>query len=354
MCQKDPMRRILNSFGTDSSIEGIEIDLSPSDVSLLFGASTVGFVVVILAGLPDFWPFQAIGILIALLLPLSAGVLIYVTPAWEASTICWLSQIYKFRRQQKYRSIVAVDPENRTEPLTEVGRFYPNLNAVERTDGVLVGGVRVNPANLSLASQEEWERVADEFGDALNSLGFDLFIYSSTHNIHDEEILGAYDGRETDPDVANNASLRDLVEMYQTHLRAELASGTRDTSLRDYYILVSVDNHSVQLETYGAFENLTSIPVIGCIVRTLVGAASGTSNKITLVMQAQRLALRIEDVEDAIKGVSNCSTEVLETSELAGLIEEYWSGNRSEFAKGHKQLRSSPVVVSETNERVGQ
>lgn len=352
MSQKNPMRRILGSFGADSSIEGIDIDISVPDVALLFGTVLAGIFVFDLAGLPGLWAVQLVGVLVALLLPITAGVLIFVTPTGETSTVSWVAQMFTFWRQDNERSIVDALPDNRTETLTQVSRFHPDTNAVERTDGDLVGGVRVEPANMSLATKEEWETAADELGDALNSLGFGVFIHSTGRHIDDEAIVGAYDDRETDPDVMDNPTLRDLVEMYQTHLRDEFASGVRDTSVREYYILVSVGERDVQLATYGAFEKLTDLPAVGDVIKTLCGAAAQMSIAETHAEQAQELSSRIEDVEDAMQGVPDCSTEVLGAQDLAGAIEEFWTGERSEFADGDQQMRSIPVVVSETNEEV--
>lgn len=91
-----------------------------------------------------------------------------------------------------------------------------------------------------------WTPGSDQFGDALDPLGFDVFIHSTGRNIDDGTIGCAYDWKEIDPDVADIATLRDLVEIYRTTLRDEFETVGRDTSLCEYNILVSVGERDVQ------------------------------------------------------------------------------------------------------------
>lgn len=354
MSKRKASRRILGSFGADSSIEGIDLNVRAKDVALLLTALFTGLVLFDLAGHAGSWVLTAVGVIVAFALPITAGVLVFVTPRRETSAVAWVRHLFGYWRQESERSIVAISPENRPDALTQVRCIHPTVDAVERTDGDLVGGVRVDPANMSLATTDKWETVADEFGDAINSLEFDVFVYSTARHIDCDGMLAAYDGRESDPDVTNNETLCQLVTMYRTQLADEFKGFGRDTSVREYYILVSIAERDVQVSTYGVLEHLTSLPVGGDLIKTIGGVGANMSEAETTGAQARKLSDRIEDVEDAMEGVSECSTEVLAASDIAGAIDEFWTGNRSGFTDGTEQIRSMPVVVSETNESVSE
>lgn len=356
MSNRDATRRILDEFGSDSSIDGFDRDISFGDVAILVPACFAAILAYEFTGVPGVWPVQMLGVVVAVLLPVVALALIFVTPDGETSTASWVLAILAFWRSDKERSVVDANPSNRTDTLTQVSKFHPDEGAVERTDGDLVAGVRVDPANLSLATNREWNRAADEFGDALNSLDFSVFIHSTGRMIDAEQVASRYDGREHDPDVRDNETLQDLVGMYQMYYRDEFSSAlARNISVRDYYVLIPVGERDVQLDEFGAFSKLTSLPVVGGVIKTVAGAASRMTGSETKAAQNRELASRVEDVEDAIRGVEGCSTEVLSAEELAGAIEEFWTGTRSNFdGDGEQRMRSMPVVVSETNSAVNE
>lgn len=349
---RDATRRILDEFGSDSSIEGLEIDVRPWDLALFLPAVFVAILAYELAGVPGHWAAQGVGIVVGVGAILATAVLIFVTPEGETSTVGWVTQMLAFWRSDKERSVVDANPKNRTDTLTQVSKFHPDTGAVERTDGDVVGGVRVEPANMSLATDQEWNAAADAFGDALNSLEFDVFIHSTGRTIDVDAVVDEFEGREDDPDVQANDTLQDLVGMYQTLYRNEFKTDLTNTSVREYYVLVPVGEREVQMEDYGAFSKLTSLPFVGNVIKTIAGAASRMTGAETQAAQNRELASRVEDVEDAIRGVDGCSTEVLSAEELAGAIEEFWTGQRSEYDTGEARMRSVPVVVSETNDAV--
>lgn len=348
----DANRPILDQFGADSTIDGIDRDVRPGDLFLLLPAVLSTFLIwEATGGLP--WPLDVVGVAAGVTPPVVVGVLLYVVPEPEPSAFAWVRQVAGFWRQESERSVVDTNPENRTETETRVERFHPDAGAVERTDGALVGGIRVEPANLSLATGEEWNAAADALGDAFNSLEFDIFIHSTGREVDTETFVEAYEDRADDPDLAGNDRLADLAEHYRLEYEQSFDIAAFNYAVREFYILVSVGEREVQLEDYGAFGRLTNLPLVGGHLRTVAGAASRLTGPETVVEQRRQLASRVEDVEDAIRGVGGCSTEVVSAEELAGVVREFWTGETPEFGGG-EAVRSSPVVVSETNDAVGE
>lgn len=341
MSNNDPTRRVLDEFGADDSIEGVDTDLRAADVAFVLGTAFLGAMVYELvssfgSGLPS-----TVGFALAVVLTLAAVVAVFATPDSESSTPSWLQQRLAFWRQEKERSVVDVDPQNRTTTLTHVKSFHTDDNAIERVDGALVGGVRVEPANLSLASDRQWHQAASQFGTALNGLDYAVQFYTAGRHADAEKIASAYDGREHDEDIAGNETLEDLVEMYQGHYRSEFNSiYASQITLREYYILIPVREDEVTVGKSGVVAALGAVPIFGDALATVLGAVSeGDETKIE---QRRELASRIEDVESAIQNVQGCSTNVLSTDDLAGMVEESWTGVRSNQGS---RVRSVPVVL---------
>jgi hypothetical protein len=282
------------------------------------------------------------GILGAITVFLVTGAIVYITPA-HMTPQRWLQRIVAFTRREKTKTAVGATPEEQTETLTHVGRFVPESNSLERVDGHLVAAVRVEPANMALATHDEWSTAADALGSAFNTLDFPIQIHSSARSVDPEQITASYRDRLGDPDVTANESLEDIINVYQTRLPAEFRA--RGTCVREYHILVPVSVRDVQLAERGALAQLESVPIVGGLFAILGAESAGLSEVEIKQQQRETLSARLDDVRSSIRGLDECDCEVVSADRLATLLEEFWTGRRTQYTQTRDRVRSVPIVT---------
>lgn len=342
----DAQRRILDRFGSDDTLDGLTVDVRPQDIKLMVASVFAG--VLLYEAIESLAPAaRPVGMLMAVLLPIAMAAVIYVAPD-HTTPLGWISEVVSFWRREKELSAVGDAPDARTDTLTQVARFHPGTDTVERTDGDLVGAVRVTPANMSLATSGEWDSAADDLGDAFNSLEFDFLMHSTAREMDTETVVDPYARRLDDQDVQDTPALKSICETYTKQLPSELK--WREAAVREYYVFVPVSVRDIQMATRGAWARLGELPVIGGVIETVIGETSGMDDAEIRRDQLQTLSQRLSDVESAIGGVGECRTEVLTSNDLARVIEEFWTGERTEYADGSERMRSVPVVTSTTLE----
>ena len=339
---RDPHRRVLDEFGADDEIVGVDIDYSLDDLKLFIPAMFSALLVVLLsARFGGRWG-TTIGLVGALAIFLVAGAVVYIAPN-HMTPHRWLTRIVRFATRETTRSAVDTAPDDRPDSLTQVARFVPEADAVERRDGHFVAAVRVAPANMALATHDKWDSAANALGNALNTLDFPIQIHASARSIDPERITASYRDRRDDPDVQANDALRTIVETYETRLPAEFRA--RGTSLREYHILVPVSIRDVQLAERGATSQLQSLPYVGGLLAFIGAESSGLSNAEIEQQQRETLEQRLDDVQAAIRGLDSCDCEPVSTDRLATLIEEFWTGRRTQYRSSTDRVRSMPVVT---------
>jgi hypothetical protein len=340
---RDPRRRILDEFGADDEIVGIDINYSLDDLKLFL--PTMGLALVIVAGASNLGGTVAMlgGVIGAVGMFLVTAAIIYITPN-HLTPQRWLLRIAGFLRREKTKTAVGSTPSKQTETLTQVARFVPESDSLERLDGQVVAAVRIEPANMALATNEEWNAAADAFGSALNTLEFPFQMHSSARSVAPEQITASYRDRLDDPDVAANESLEEIIDVYQTRLPAEFR--TRGTSVREYHVLVPVSVRDVQLAERGALGKLESLPYVGGLLAAVGAESTGLSEVEIESHQQETLDTRLDDVRSAIRGLDECDCEVVPADRLATLIEEFWTGRRTEYDQSSQRVRSVPIVTA--------
>ena len=348
MSHRDPSRRILDEFGASDEIFGIEIDYSLNDLKLFIPAGVV--CMFILLATPQWLNIG--GILLAIGVLLLTGAFVFVTPSHK-SPQQWLADMIMFSRAAHTKTAVAETPAKQTDSLTQVERFLPVSGLVERTDGDLVAALRVSPANLSLATDEEWEAMADSFGSVLNALDFDLQIHSTARPVEPERITSGYRERLDDPDIVENPALGEIIRVYQEKFPAEFES--RGTCVREYHILIPVSIREVQLADRGALAKLCDLPVIGGCIRVLGAESTQPTYDEIRARQQEELERRLRAVESGIRDLEGCDAERVSADELSALLEEYWSGERTHYGPSagqrNERVRSVPVVTGDDSGR---
>lgn len=345
MTRNTPRRKILDTFGANDEITGIDIDYSLADLKLFLPSTAVALCWFLLFALQDGLLTTVVGLTGGLAILGGTALIVFISPS-HMTPQTWLSLIVSFVRHPKLLTLFSTRPTERTEPLTHIKRFHPETETLERLDGALVTGIRIDPANLTLATEAEWNAAADTLGNALNTLDFDLQIRSSARRVDPDQLVAGYTDRIDDPDVRSNATLRNLIESYRLRLPHEFQA--RGTSIREYQILIPVTIQEVQLAEHGVFSKLVDLPYFGGLF-AMVGAGS-TRLTPAEIRTAQRIVLagRVHAVQDTIRGIETCQAESVSTDTLAEWIEAFWTGTHTEYGTAESRVRTMPLVTVQT------
>jgi hypothetical protein len=329
----DPGKRIPKSLGTDTQFLGNYslVDLAVAGLpgvavvlitqillppSLVVRGIPVSTLTIPLAGLAI-----AVGVLFVSLTPN------YVT-SWE-----WLGIFLGFRRSER-----ALDHEA-AKAYTHVDRLYPRHDALERTDGAVVGAVEVSPPTMALATDEEWAQKTDAFQDFVNTtVEFPIQIYSTTQPFPADAYLSQYEQRLSDPDVADNEHLQTLLEEYIDWYEAELAQ--RQMTIRDHYILIPVTPREVHHERGSLAARLASLPLVGLVVRRVTAPPRSEERAAML----EELADRRRRIARGLRDIEGCTPSPVEMDSLAQLVAEHWTGEEATYGDPDQVLRTTPVV----------
>ena len=329
----DPAKRIPKSLGTDTQLLGT-YSLTDLAVAGLPGALVILVTQVVLPPSLTVGGFAVSTLTIPLaLLAIGVGaVFVYLTPAYVTS-LEWLRLFVGF-----HRSDAELAHED-AKAYTHVERVYPEHDALERTDGTLVGAVQVSPPTMALATDEEWHHTCDAFADFVNTtLEFPVQVYSTTRSFPSEEYLSHYEDRLTDPDVAGNDQLRELIEEYTGWYERELAQ--RQMTIRDHYILGPVGPDEVRYERASLLERLSGIPLLGFVV-DIWTTPSRAEERAALLAE---LADRRERVARGMRDIQGCDTEPVPATDLTQLVAEYWTGAEHTYGSPESVLRTTPLI----------
>ena len=271
----DPTRRVPKKLGeSDEFWRGYTLD------DLLVGGTP--FIVAVLLTAYVIPPeFRYVGYVLGAVALVVGAAAVYATPDHLTASE-WVSTYAHHLRRPKEVEHVRYDfdsvreqtdfPESRfhelserTQELTDVKRVHTNRDAVERLDGAFVGAVRVESANMALATDRRWQENVASFADFFNnSVEWNLQMYSTTTEFPIEDYLRRRERRLGDEDVTRNPVFRRLIEEWLDWYPQELEA--RGTNIREHYIIVSVRRDEVDDNNGGEdgiLRSLCGIPVVG-------------------------------------------------------------------------------------------
>lgn len=333
MSATDPTKRIPKSIGTDVQLFG-HYTISDLGVGLVPG------VVIILCTQLILPPDATIaGLAIqTLTLPLAAiaiafGMLfVYLTPAYTTS-LDWIAAFLGFHRSETQHSHEAA------KGYTHLERVYPDEDVLERTDGALFGLIQVDPPSMALATSEEWDTQAAGFSDFLDTVvEFPIQIYSTTREFPISEYLAHYDDRRSDPDVKANPKLAALIDNYVEWYRTDLEE--RRMTIRDHYVIVSVDPDDVQFERESLTQSVADIPIVGLLVTAWLAPRAEERHEAMLTA----LSGRLQRVESGLRDLEGCDATQIDAEDATQVLCEFWSGESIEYDDLSGALRTRPIV----------
>ncbi|WP_159904808.1 hypothetical protein [Salinirussus salinus] len=330
---QDPSKRVPKALGTDTQLLGT---YSLTDLAV---AGIPGALVILVTQVLVPPSLTVAGIAVSsLTIPLAAiaiavgAVFVYLTPGYVTS-LEWLRMFVGYHRSQTELA------HEDAKAYTKVERLYPEHEAIERTDGTVVGAVQVSPPTMALATDEEWRQTSEAFADFVNTtLEFPIEIFSTTQSFPTEEYVGRYEERLGDPDVVGNAQLQGLISEYVAWYEQELAD--RQMTIRDHYVLVPVSPDEVRYERASLLDRLTGVPVLGFVVDIWTAPTAAEERAAMLA----ELTDRRERVAQGVRNIQGCGTQRVPATALAQLVAEYWTGTDLVYGTPDDVLRTTSMI----------
>ncbi|MDZ7688452.1 MAG: hypothetical protein U5J64_06995 [Halobacteriales archaeon] len=358
MSSSDPTRRVPKKLGeSDEFWRGYTLD------DLLVGGTP--FIVAVLLTSYVIPPeYRYVGYVLSAIGLVVGAVIVYATPDHMTASE-WVSTYVHHIRRPKEMEHVRYDfdsvreqtdfPESRafevsqrTQELTDVKRVHKDRDAVERMDGTFVGAVRVEPANMALATDRRWRENVSAFADFFNnSVEWSLQMYSTTTEFPVEDYLRRRERRLDDDDVAGNPVFRRLIDEWLDWYPRELEA--RGTNIREHYIIVPVrrDEVTANGDEGGLLDTLSGVPVAGAVFGALASGDGMTEEEVK-ARALDELDERLRMVEnEGIQRLDGCRAHRVEAGGLARVLAEFWEGEPADFADMDGALRENPVVVGE-------
>lgn len=332
----EPAKRVPKSIGTDAKLFGsytitdLMVGLFPGVIVVLAAQLLVPASLTV-AG----YRVQTVVIPLAVLATAVGAVFVYLTPTYTSS-IDWMASMLSYLRRPSQ-----LDHDD-AKGYTQLEQVHQEAGAIERADGAFVGVVQVTPPMLALATDEQWRQTTEAFQRFLNTtVEFPLQFYSTTRSFPVEEYLSHYERRLSDPDVKENPQLAALIEEYTEWYASELAS--RQMTIRDHYVVVSVRPEAVQFERESITQQLAGVPLLGLFIRAV---AAPPIEKQRAVLQ-QRLDERLRRIVAGLREIDGCTAHSVSVEEAAALVEEFWAGTEEQPGEMGQRLRTTPVVGGE-------
>jgi hypothetical protein len=366
--ERQPSRRTLAGFGEPEKFFGFTL----ADLKLFLPALFAG--VIIGGNTPA--PIQPAGWLLGGALVVGSLIVIYAAPSHQTAT-AWLRKKVRYNLTSSRFVLSAFNERSptadelrptaelsdssvesstvpsrtapsETESLTEFERFHLSADAGERADGYVFGALRVEPANMALATQSDWERVAEQFGAVINGIEFPFQLYSRVTPVDPDRITAGYRDRLDTDDFEATPAFQELIATYAQRFPDEFAK--RGTGVREYYVVVSVSPLAVQtgssrLGEDGVLVQLGELPYIGGFVRGFSATRSSTDEDVQ-ARQVAELDRRLDTVAGGLRRIEGCRSDRLSTEELAEVLDDFWSGSETVPTTTTRPPRSSPVVTA--------
>lgn len=347
----DPERRILEDIGSDSGFLAFA-DVSNADLLFIVPALLVAMVTLELTVLVMGQFFA--GVALALVVLGVASAYVYICPD-HRTPLGLLRLFIAHYRRETTMTFTNQDADDGTDTppdvreLTQVRAVEPEADAIRRQDETLVGALRIDPANLALADNEQWDRAARGLGAVLNSLDYPVQVHSSARRVDPGRMTAAYDDRRTDPDVRSTPALKEIVEVYRRRRPQEFRD--RGTSIRQYHVIVPVEIQAVSLQDNAWVSRLGSVPLIGDRLASMLADALMQDERRDTIAERQRAILeeRRTHLADQLTSVEGLDIQPVSAADLTTLVEEFWSGQRTEYSDAGPHLRTTPVVMGDVD-----
>jgi hypothetical protein len=259
---------------------------------------------------------------------------VYLTPT-HISSLEWATTALAFRGRTRETDHEA----SRAVPRLE--RVDTESDLLERTDGALLGVLRVTPPSMALATDDAWSQAAESFAEFCNTVvEFPIQVYATTRAFPVEAYLDRYRARLDDPDVRANPRLAALIEEYVAWYAADLDA--RRMTIRDHCVIVPITPVEVQFQRDSLVRQLTRLPLVGAVVRAVTRPPEAAVREALVTGLEDRLTR----VEAGLREIDGCTPTRVRATEAATLVRAFWAGQpQTDEPATAAMFRRTPVVT---------
>jgi len=109
--------------------------------------------------------------------------------------------------------------------LTRVGQVFPH--AIRRSDGALVGAMKVEPANMALEDDDAWAKAVDSLSEFVSAtIDFPVKFYITSREVDQDDVVRDHQRRLGDADVRSRPVLKRLLDGTLRPTRIRTATST--------------------------------------------------------------------------------------------------------------------------------
>lgn len=232
--------------------------------------------------------------------------------------------------------------------MSTIAAVHDNENVIERSDGVLIGAVKVDPANMSMATDEEWDHAAQVWGEFVSTLDFPIQIFSPTRVGANAGLIDRYMSRQDDEDISQKPLakelINDFIDWYPQYL------DWQGTHQREYYILVACEPG--EQASQGRVSSRESEPISSVSLDEQfrgdhVTDGRGKNDRFSTIRQRCQMV-----VQEGVAPIPDCSGERVNSEELAALLNGRYPQDEAEDNETSTDRFQPPDVTLGTFDEV--
>jgi len=220
--------------------------------------------------------------------------------------------------------------------LTRVGQVFPH--AIERSDGALVGAMKVEPANMALEDDDAWAKAVDSLSEFVNAtIDFPVKFYITSREVDQDDVVRDHQRRLGDADVRSRPVLKRLLDGTLRPTRIRTATSTpglrpsaNTTSSPPFVTLTSSNSTKPAIASWPT--SPTSL-LLGRVFGRF--QSDGLSDAERDRLKEDKLESRLGQLRRGGSSLYRCSMSPVDAYDLTRVTKEYWTGHTEEYGGSH-------------------
>lgn len=241
----------------------------------------------------------------------------------------------------------AIKTPETTREVTGVKRFYPPHGIIERDDRSYAMMLRYTPPNMDFSTEQEFNSLMDTIAKGYNNtVDFDITLHNTTRPVDMESYFERLAERMDDPDAEQNEVFKAILQEMKEDRRRMLQQS--NTEIVHFYIIISVHEDEVD-DVVGGDDDAEERSRLFSIF-SQDGDEDSEAEKVKERRIKKMLDERARTVQSLVTGGSeileDASIDRVPTTEAAGVLESYWTGNNVPLDPDEEQ---NPVPMTVTS-----
>lgn len=237
-----------------------------------------------------------------------------------------------------------------TRELIRLERIYPNHGIIERPDGVMVGFVKMSGVNLDITgTNAELSQHVQALQSVMNDrVEEDIQLYLPKRQYDPSEHISKLDDRLSDPEATQNQLLQEYILDRMDFHQILSERGF----YRQYYVVVNVGPSEVVANKKYKKSGLAKViegiplPMIEEFYYFFTNVSRGLlSTEEIRYKQMEKCEDKCEKVAQYMSGNIGGRTEVLDATESAVVLKEFWQGRTVTSDEAEGLIREQPYVM---------